>query len=531
MEAATGKVVWSRAPAGGWTRSSPVYAGDLLLMTFQSDIVVAVDPATGVEKWRYRSTGTSYLFGGGTATAPAVADGVAYAGFADGSVTALDLATGRPKWTQRTGHGVISSPAVSGGVVYVGGNDGAIRGFDAATGQPLWRHTIGPWVASSPAVSGNALVVGAYDGNLYAFTESGEPGVPRWSKVTGVVSTAQGPAPDTRVVIRDGEGAIRGDVRTDANGGYAVALPVGEYRVEAVRRGHRPGAVEVKVAKDGETVPAGLTLTPFTGPVAGRSDLPLDYGAGSTRTDTELGQPYDFVANDRLTASVVTKVAANNNPGTAQPGWLADMTLSDATGREDLDWSELILTTKAPGGPDWNRPGEWLPLPDVKVEGDRIIASGKPQMAPDLDAKLTYRALPGAPVVKMTLELTNNGAADFAGSFQYLLDPDTPDDTSIVPGVAAANPGFISQGWTKNYVYDGARTAGGVAAQGLAWLEDKPVMLTARGYVFGVWFDASVAAGQTRTITWYHITDYPAAGGDVTANIAGWAAKLATLDH
>nr|MDQ3328496.1 hypothetical protein [Chloroflexota bacterium] len=54
--------------------------------------------------------------------------------------------------------------------------------------------------------------------------------------------------------------------------------------------------------------------------------------------------------------------------------------------------------------------------------------------------------------------------------------------------------------------------------------------ITAFGYIFGAWWDASAPAGGTRTITWYHITDYPAAGGDVKANMARWAAQLDALD-
>ena len=527
LDAATGAVKWSRAPAGGWTRSAPVFAGNLLLMTFQGDILVAVDPATGVEKWRYRSTGSSYLFGGGTATAPAVADGVAYAGFADGSVAALDLATGKPKWTQPTGGGVISSPAVSGGTVYVGSNDGAVRGFATDTGQPLWKYELGPWVASSPAISGNALVVGAWDGNLYAFTPSGGPKVPRWSTVTGTVRDAAGAAqPDARVVIRDAQGAVKTDLRSDAQGRYSAALPTGGYTVQAARRGYQPGSSTATVAADGTTYPVDVTVARITGPVAGTTDLPVDYGPASTRTDTELGVPYSYVANDRIIATVGTKVAANNAAGTAQPGWLGDLTLADNVAQESLDWAELILTTNAPGGADWNRSGEWLPLPDVKVQGDTVVATGKPQMAPQIDAKLTYQALPDAPVVKMTLELTNTGTENFTGNFEYVLDPDTADDTSIVPGVAGTNRGKLTSGWTGNYIYDGARTANGQPAQGIAWVDSKPVMLLAAGYVFGAWFDASVAAGATKSITWYHITDYPAAGTDVTANVARWAAQL-----
>jgi hypothetical protein len=48
---------------------------------------------------------------------------------------------------------------------------------------------------------------------------------------------------------------------------------------------------------------------------------------------------------------------------------------------------------------------------------------------------------------------------------------------------------------TTTVTTDGVTTASGVPAQGIAWLEDTPVTVSALGYVFGAWFDASVAAG------------------------------------
>lgn len=528
LDAATGAIRWQRNPGSGWTYASATVAGGLLLRPYSGDLLVAMDVATGVERWRYRSPGASFIFGSSTAASPAVRDGVAYMGFTDGAVTALDLATGRPRWTQPTGHAVLSSPAVGGDIVYAGSNDGRVRGFDRRTGQPLWSYDLGAWVASSPAVTGNALVVGAWDGGVYAFTPSGGPRVPRWSTVEGTVTSGGGPVTGARVLIRAAtDRTVAGDTFTDANGHFRVAVPPGDYDVHTLVRAHPPGTRRVAVAGFGSTVDGSLGLTRTTGPIAGTTDLPSDTAAGSTRTDTLLGTTYGYVANDRVSAAIVPTVAANNAAGAAQPGWLADLTLADATGLEVLDWSEHVLTTRAPGAPDWNRGGEWLNLPDISADGDAVTARGTAQANPALRAALRYRALPDAPVIEMTLELTNTGDAPFAGYYQYVIDPDSPDDTAYVPGVAAANPGYLASGWTANYLYDGPRTATGTPAQGLAWPAGQPpVTLSAQGYVAGVWFDASVAAGAKRVITWYHITDYPAGAPDPTANIARWAATV-----
>jgi hypothetical protein len=126
----------------------------------------------------------------------------------------------------------------------------------------------------------------------------------------------------------------------------------------------------------------------------------------------------------------------------------------------------------------------------------------------------------------MTLTLENGGDTDFSGYLEYLLDPDSVQDVAQVPGLPGTNPGFRTSGWTANWIYDGPSTAIASPAQGLVWTGDEPSAVNAQGYIAGVWFPASVPAGGKRTITWYHVTDYPADGGDVTANVARWAQTL-----
>jgi hypothetical protein len=145
-----------------------------------------------------------------------------------------------------------------------------------------------------------------------------------------------------------------------------------------------------------------------------------------------------------------------------------------------------------------------------------------------------YRMLPDAPVVKMTLELTNTGAEDFSGWFQYNVDPDSAvgaHDTSVVPGVAGTNPGLLTEGWTGNFVYTGPQVPASSPAHAIAWLGDEPDAVSARGDVFGAWFDASTPAGGTTEISWYHITDYAAEGDDPAAAVAAWAEALSDLDE
>ncbi len=531
LDASTGKELWRKKPAGGWMHSMPSISDGRIYMGYGGGLLVTLDAATGKELWRYKSPDSSYIAGGTTGSSPAVAAGVVYMGFPDGNVAAFDAATGTKKWSYRTKGGIISSAAVSGETVFIGSNDGKLYAFDKLTGQPLWEHEIGAWVASSPAISGNTLVVGALDGNLYAFTPGGKA-AQRWPRLSGQVtdSVTGEPIGGATIVATDSQGNSQVST-TNADGQYLIGLQPGKYSLTAKRRGYQSGApVSVEVAS-GEVKTVAFKISEITAPVAGMSLEAPDFNAGSPRLDAMTGQTYHYIMNNRIQATISSQIGANNLAGTFQPGWLGDIALLDDNALETLDWSEWILspTMNDPKRP-WNRDGEWLSLSNIETVGDTIQASGQAQIDPSIKASVTYRALPNAPVVKFTLELENTGEKDFNGYFQYLLDPDSADDTAFVPGITKTNPGFMTSGWTGNYIYDGPKTAISSPAHGIAWTKDQPSGLSAFGYIFGASFDASMKAGEKRTISWYHITDYPADGSNPAANIAKWANQLASID-
>lgn len=158
----------------------PVVVTDSLVLTTYRDsvskgpnAVVAFDVGSGDEVWRYLGPAEVLAFSDLDGTAPAVSGDTVYAALASGAVVALDLATGAERWRRDLGTALLSSPAVSGTTIYVGGNDGVLYALDSSAGDVTWSYQLGSWVASSPAVSGNTVVVGAWDGNLYAFV--GEP--------------------------------------------------------------------------------------------------------------------------------------------------------------------------------------------------------------------------------------------------------------------------------------------------------------------------------------------------------------------
>jgi glucose dehydrogenase len=173
-------------------QTRPVLAANRLIVTTTTSKVIALDPETGVERWRFDP------FAGGTRDCERPHRGVAvwedrsrsarptvFSGTCDGRLIALDPATGtprrdfaeggvldlRPGADARPGEafGITSPPAVFRDLVIVGslvpeaaprGPSGDVRAFDARTGREAWRfHTVprpgeegyGTW----PAGAGN----------------------------------------------------------------------------------------------------------------------------------------------------------------------------------------------------------------------------------------------------------------------------------------------------------------------------------------------------------------------------------------
>ncbi|MEU6314576.1 protein kinase [Streptomyces sp. NPDC047014] len=99
LDPADGSTVWSveaAAPAKGTTGvGAPLHAGGLVLVVAPgSQVLRALDPATGAERWQHA------LAGG---TQAVVAGGQALLVGPGGGVTALDAAHGTPRWTRQIG--------------------------------------------------------------------------------------------------------------------------------------------------------------------------------------------------------------------------------------------------------------------------------------------------------------------------------------------------------------------------------------------------------------------------------------------
>jgi outer membrane protein assembly factor BamB len=184
---------WKHALGSGY---SGVAVAEGTLVTLANagtqDVVVALDPATGAERW-HRNLGPAYVGHDGSATGPiatpAIADGRVVALSPWGQLAAFTLESGEPIWTthltndlgsEKPFYGFGGSPLVVGGtlVLQIGkptkessegssaesedqpdegepqgeARAGAIAGFDVATGALRWRSVDDGVFTQSPIV-------------------------------------------------------------------------------------------------------------------------------------------------------------------------------------------------------------------------------------------------------------------------------------------------------------------------------------------------------------------------------------------
>ncbi len=136
VERATGRVAWQREVGRGYPHAAPGLVGPLVVHGGFSGDVLALDRATGAERWRFKNGE------GGLLSTPQVersAQGErVWLGFIGGAV-ALDAATGRELLRIPLAAGT-SVLGVRDGRVFVHGYaENLVFAFDSASGRELWR--------------------------------------------------------------------------------------------------------------------------------------------------------------------------------------------------------------------------------------------------------------------------------------------------------------------------------------------------------------------------------------------------------
>ena len=150
--------------------STPIFADGLLYIATPFNQVIALDPQTGAERWRFDSKLAAGLdYSEATSRGVAVSRGMVYFGTLDARLIALNARTGKLVWqtqldptSQSDGfYQVTSPPVIAGNLVIVGSSiadnvraqmeRGTVRAFAADTGKSAWT-----WDPTPPGKTGAA---------------------------------------------------------------------------------------------------------------------------------------------------------------------------------------------------------------------------------------------------------------------------------------------------------------------------------------------------------------------------------------
>jgi eukaryotic-like serine/threonine-protein kinase len=114
----------------------------------------------------------SRRIGGDVRHTPALAHDAVYVTTSRGKVVALDAATGAERWQADVGVNITAAPTVAGATVLIGTESGVVFGLDAHTGERRWEFKTEGKITGSPIVAGDTMYVASHDGALYAVTGS-----------------------------------------------------------------------------------------------------------------------------------------------------------------------------------------------------------------------------------------------------------------------------------------------------------------------------------------------------------------------
>jgi outer membrane protein assembly factor BamB len=151
----TGAIRWATTVQTAGADSTPVLGADHSLYVGAGNGVVALDAATGIQKWRGDT-------GGDVESAPTLSsDGTLYFGADDARVYALDSRNGILKWyfSFPDGSDTDSSPALGAdGTVYIGSNKGTLYALDGEQGTLKWSFKAVGEISGAPAIGMDGTV-------------------------------------------------------------------------------------------------------------------------------------------------------------------------------------------------------------------------------------------------------------------------------------------------------------------------------------------------------------------------------------
>lgn len=222
LDRATGRELWRVAwdgalsvpffakANGDWIRATPACDGPTLYVAGMRDVLVALDAATGQERWRvdFVERFKTPLPAFGFVSSPLVDGEHLYVQAAAG-VVKLDRGTGRVVWRSLTDEGGMMGSAFSSPVVatlagrrqLVVQTRALLAGLDLESGETLWSVEVPAFRGMNiltPTVVGDTVLTSSYGGKTFAYRVRAEPpkgdapGGPRLAVETAWSETSQG---------------------------------------------------------------------------------------------------------------------------------------------------------------------------------------------------------------------------------------------------------------------------------------------------------------------------------------------------
>lgn len=184
-ERATGKERWRmEGLAATAINASPMIAGDTVYIVNGLTEVMALDLATGAQRWQVKLDPAGFDWGNATIGTPAIARGILVVPTLYRDLVALDAATGHERWRfagtpgpLRTTHyrgareaGFEASPVIAGDRVWAVDTAGRLTAIELESGRLIWEHELGVPALGSLALAGDWLVIPTFDGTVHALT-------------------------------------------------------------------------------------------------------------------------------------------------------------------------------------------------------------------------------------------------------------------------------------------------------------------------------------------------------------------------
>ncbi len=130
LDLRSGRLRWRLTHDGSsWMLATATDGQTLYVGGGSAAIVQAVDPATGAERWRFKTRSAVFA-------SLALAGDALLASDFTGTLVALDKASGRRLWEFPLGGRALSTPLVAGNVVYAASDAGVLRALDVAPQGP-----------------------------------------------------------------------------------------------------------------------------------------------------------------------------------------------------------------------------------------------------------------------------------------------------------------------------------------------------------------------------------------------------------